>query len=147
MRRPEPHPDTFRMIAEELVTLTDPAMSPEELAAYCLSICGEYIDETGGRALATLTARGERIEIMIEMPQSTSEAYLFTMTARLSEDGLLYYTDCVSALAVYGDDGSETKTVLYENGSGFLGESEGILYWNGAQDEMCRDCVFVPVGE
>lgn len=134
---------TFEGIVSEMMDATNPAMSGAELSAYYASLAGEYQDSVSERAMMTVTANGsEGIGIEVSWGNSAFESCEWKMTAARGEDGLLYYTDCVSTVLKTAEDGTESVDTLSTDGEGFFSESEGKLLWNGAADENCRECVF-----
>lgn len=136
--------ETFRGIADELRELTDPAWTDAKLAAYYASLAGSWADEFTERANMDITADGSNgIKCIVHWSSSASEADMWELTGRISEDGLIYYTDCVHSNLVFTEAG-ETVTVISENGAGFFSPTpEGKLAWNGAAESDCTDCVFV----
>lgn len=139
--------DTFEMIADELVKLTFPGWLEEDYLEYYTSLEGDYSDSFSQRAVATAVAKGaESLGLVVHWGSSASEYVEWTMSLTRGEDGLLYYNDCVKTVVttIVDENGnaSEERAAEYENGSGFFSESEGILYWNGAAENDCRECVF-----
>lgn len=140
--------DIFSGIAEELKDMTDPAWSEKDFEAYYAAMAGIWQDEIAQRATMTVTADGsDCVHIGIEWGNGYAETYRWTMTGRVSEDGLLYYKDCTKQIVTFAEDGTATETTVYENGEGFfsLSPEDGKLYWNGAAEEECAQTVFVRV--
>lgn len=134
----------FDDIAAELMSLSLPGMSEDELAAFYEGLAGEYWDEYSKRAYMNAEALGsDGLKIVVHWSSSAFEYSEWVMTAKLYEDGLLSYYDCTYKIYVYGDDGSASTEVVSENGSGFFSVTDdGKLLWNGAEDDYCRECVF-----
>lgn len=133
----------FESIALEMQDLTNPALVGEPLEQYYASLVGEYQDCYSQRAVATVTGNGgDGVEITVSWGSSAFETEEWTMTAKRGEDGLLYYTDCSHIVTTTAEDGTESVDIIYAYGEGFFGENEGVLYWNGAADENCQNCVF-----
>jgi len=136
--------ETFKGIADEFVSMSVPTPSSEELAAYYESLAGDYEDTFSQRAVAEVTAYEDYVEIMVHWGSSAFESTMWTMTARLAEDGLLCYSDEKRTDIVLSESGLETDNVVYENEAGFFSvDEEGKLIWNGAFSEDCRECAFV----
>ncbi len=138
--------ETFKAITEEFVSLTSIVPSEEEMAARYEELAGNYEDEYSQRAHMEVTANGaEGVYMTVYWADSAFAHAEWKMSARFGEDGLLYYTDCVCCwynYEDYEDENTYSVETLYENGEGFFSLSENKLYWNGAGEENCRDCVF-----
>ena len=137
--------ETFELIAEELRDITNPSMSKAELEAFYLELEGNWQDSFSERACMTVTADGsDGAKAQVWWADSAFAGYMWEMTLRLGEDGLLYYTDCACTYTVSDDAESDSgkSSVLYEDASGFFSCADGVLYWNGAEDENCTECVF-----
>ncbi|HBL41515.1 MAG TPA: hypothetical protein DDY98_08160 [Ruminococcaceae bacterium] len=116
---------------------TDSALKAENLV-------GDYQDSVSGRASATveLDADGETLKIDVSWANSASETVEWSMTATLTNDNRLVYTDCKNDSVIYADNGTETRTGIYKDGSGYFTAENGKLLWNGAADANCKSCVF-----
>ncbi len=138
--------ETFKLIALEMEELTSVVMTEDELAAFYEGLSGAYEDSYSQRASCEVTAKGsEGAQITVHWGDSAWTHYAWTMTVKLGEDGLLYYDDCALNIHTADDSGNETMENVYENGRGFFSYDGEKLYWNGAEDENCRQCVFEPV--
>jgi len=136
--------ETFVSIAEEMMDLTKPGMSTAEMEAFYEAYSGEYADSFSQRAVLTAVSNGDSLSIQVNWGSSAMENTCWTMTAKVYEDGLLSYYDCTKTEIVFAEDGSETDTIIYENGSGFFNPSDNaILQWGGAEEEDCQECIFV----
>ena len=134
--------DQFETIALSLQELTAPGMSTAELVDYYKSLEGEYFDRVSERAVAEVTAADDHIDIEVAWGNSTSDIMVWTMSARLGDDGLLSYYDETVVNEIYDNNGLAKETVVSENGEGSFYENEGVLYWTGAADENCQACEF-----
>lgn len=135
--------ETFEMVVDELSHLTAGLPTESENAAYFAGLEGFYVDTTSKRATAEISgSSADGAVITVHWGSSAFECTEWTMTLSRSEDGLLIYKDCVCNNIETATDGTQTITEVYADGSGFFGENSGILYWNGAADENCVDCVF-----
>ena len=135
--------ETFRLIAEEMKDLTSTVPTESELEAFYESLEGIYDDSFSQRATAEVTANGsEGALIKVFWAESATVMYNWTMNVKLMEDGLLCYKD--GSLVIVTIEGeTDTAEVQYENAEGFFSYDGEALYWNGAEDESCTDCVFV----
>lgn len=135
--------ETFKMIIDELKNLTFPGMTESEKAVRYSEMTGSYQDGWSQRACAEVTGGNDAVSIEISWSSSAFESNIWTMTARFSEDGLLSYSDCREVVQTCDQNGQITEEVIEDNASGFFSVGEdGKIYWNGAQDENCRNCVF-----
>ena len=148
-------------VVEEAETVPEETSEVTEAVNECIDLAGEYQDEVSQRASATVIANTESqsVNITVMWSGSATEAAMWTMNAT-KEGNKLVYSDCVYSELIYSDEtdeegtGDETtgggaeETVVYENGSGsFEISDDGKLLWNGAADEQCQSCVFVPISE
>ena len=134
--------DTFKMVAEELCNLTATGMSDAEYEAFYAELEGSwYYAEF--RPTAEITANGsESATIVVHWPNSAFEYEQWTMTVRLSEDGLLYYNDLVAQVETFTSETESTVTTVEFPAEGWWSYSDGTLYWDGAGDESVTDAVF-----
>ena len=140
--------ETFEGIASELKENTSMVLYGNRLKAYIAYLAGDYMDSVSERAtLSAVANEDDSLGITVRWSSSAFEYTVWKMNAYVGEDGLLNYTDCVMQNIVCLDDGSEEIETVYENGEGFFGQNEGVLYWNGAADENCAECEFIKVEE
>ena len=129
--------ETFSLMAEELMNLTkafQPVVLPE----------GTYDDETSGRAHAEVKALGnDTYALEIHWADYAFEDYVWTMTAEMSEDGLLTYSDCVKKRVVTGEDGTQSEYEADLIPDGYFVPADNAFSWDGAAEEDCRSCRFV----
>lgn len=135
--------DTFALVAEELCAMTLPGMSGAEYEAYYADLAGQYYDSYSQRATMTVEADGANgVKIVVDWSSSASESTEWTMTARLTEDGLLSYNDCACSNIATAADGAETVDIVSTDGEGWFTFDGDKLCWTGAADENCVNCVF-----
>lgn len=147
-------------VEETEATTEDQSQVVQTVDEY-VALAGEYQDEVSQRATATVVANTESksVNITVMWSNSATEASMWTMNAE-KEGNQLIYSDCVYTELIYSDEtdeegtgaeetgGGAEETVVYEGGSGsFEITDEGKLLWNGAADQQCQECVFVPVSE
>ena len=129
--------ETFGLIVDEMMNLTrafQPIVLPD----------GIYDDETSGRAHAEVNALGnDSYTIEIHWADSAFEDYVWTMTAEMTEDGLLTYNDCIKKRVVTADDGTETEYKANLIPDGYFVPAENSFTWDGAAEENCQACRFV----
>lgn len=135
--------ETFDIVVDDFFTRTAPGMTDGEKEALYASLEGEYSDTISQRAMAKVSAKGsDGIEVTVSWGSSASESSEWTMTAAIAEDGLFCYKDCTLKTLTTGADGQTDENVEYTDGEGFFSVVNGQLFWNGAAEEQCRDCVF-----
>ena len=135
--------DTFALVAEELCAMTLPGMSETEYETYYAGLAGQYYDSYSQRAVMTVEADGaDGVKIIVDWSSSASENTEWTMTARLTEDGLLSYNDCACSNIVTAEDGTQTVEIVNTDGEGWFTFDGDKLCWTGAADENCVNCVF-----
>ena len=131
--------------AAEASTEAESSVVGSEQTDYYASLAGSWQDETSQRASLDITANDDSASFLVHWSSSASEFSQWEMTVTLSEDGLLYYSDCTESAVTTAEDGTENTEILSTDGSGYfsLNTEDGKLYWDGAADESCRSCVFV----
>ena len=134
--------ETFKLITEEMISLTSVVPGSEELEAFFDSLEGTYEDSFSERAWMEIRSNGsEGAAATVHWAESAFAGYDWQMNIKLGEDGLLYYTDCMETYTEYAQEEASVR-ILYEGGEGFFSYADGKLYWNGAAEESCRDCIF-----
>ena len=135
--------DAFALVAEELSAMTFPGMSETEYETYYAGLAGQYYDSYSQRATMTVEADGANgVKLTVDWSSSASENTEWTMTARLTEDGLLSYNDCACSNIVTAEDGTETVEIVSTDGEGWFTFDGDKLCWTGAADDSCVNCVF-----
>lgn len=138
--------DWFNGIKDEIKDLTASSYTENEISAFYSKIAGNYMDSTSQRAAATVEAKEDCVSITITWSDSATITNIWTMNAKLYEDGLLSYSDCEHSTEDYSNEDAPVRTVVYSDGEGFFTPTDdGLLLWNGAQDENCTNCSFEPV--
>lgn len=108
-----------------------------------VALVGEYGDAFSERAGAAVKITdGNKLIITVEWADSASESSRWIMTATLSADGKLEYSDEKQVYVSFGDDGTETESLIYSSKKGYFTVKNGVLLWNGAYDKNCRQCRF-----
>jgi len=96
------------------------------------------------RISALVEAEGtENARITISGSASAFEHVSWTMSGRLDLDTLTVdYTDCVKTTSVFDEDGNETVTTDYENGTGRITFEGDTLTWQDDQENAGDGVVF-----
>lgn len=136
--------DKFAALAKKFAEYSIPTPTGDRLAAYYKDLEGRWQDKVSERAGLEVTAKADCATFLVSWASSASENTTWEMTVKLSEDGLLYYSDCKELNHIYDESGSETVEIVSTDGSGYfaLGSEDGLLYWSGAADKSCAECVF-----
>lgn len=135
--------DTFKMIAEEFYSITATGMSETELRAFYEELEGRYADKNAPRATVEVVANGsESVSILITWSSSAAVHEEWTMTAKLSEDGLLCYNDLVQKELTYTSDTEYTEEIMEFPTQGWFEYADGVLFWSGAGEDGFSDCAF-----
>ena len=128
--------ETFAGIVDEMMDITNP-YQPADIRE------GVYFDRVSERASLTVTALEDNLyEIEIHWADSAFEDNVWTMTAAVTEDGLLTYHDCVMKHVVTAEDGTVDEKEANLNPDGYFELVDGHLLWTGAAEESCRECDF-----
>ncbi|MCQ2455034.1 MAG: hypothetical protein MJ090_02675 [Clostridia bacterium] len=109
---------------------------------------GNYQDKVSQRSTATVTENPDLNSCHIEVlwGNSATETEKWVMDA-VWQDEKLSYTNCKNGTVTTDENGNETYKAKYENGKGFFDfdGKTGNLSWVGAEDEQCKECVFVKI--
>lgn len=105
-------------------------------------LAGDYQDSYSGRASLTATEADGGLQIVVDWSDSAFSFVRWTMTASYNEEGLLVYEDGKKEAISTDENGNVTTETLYENQAGYFSPLDGVLLWDGAYDESCRECVF-----
>lgn len=106
---------------------------------------GNYFDSASNQAVLQMEPLEDGKYLATVMWGASSEEYYeWIMTVILSEDGSrLEYTDCKRLFVVPNDaTGHIEVETIYENGSGYFSVGNWTIYWDGAEEESCRSCIF-----
>ncbi len=135
--------ETYHLIAEEFMSYTEPDATEEDLEALAVPM-GEYQDRISERAWLIASANGMGgVAIEVHWANSAFEYVKWTLNAFDAGEGRLEYDDCTARVITSNDDGSETTAIVYEKASGYFSYKDGVLCWDGAEDESCRECEFL----
>lgn len=103
---------------------------------------GEYFDTVSQRAVMTVAVEDENIaKATVNWASSAAESSEWTMTLR-AQDGMLTYNDGVEKIVTFDEDLVKHEEIVNENVEGYFTYSDGLLYWDGADNEDCRACIF-----
>jgi len=103
-----------------------------------------YEDSVSQRAGADITANGsDGVHILVYWGSSAFESDQWEMNAVAQNDGTLTYEDCTHVRITFDEEGNDNVDILSEGGSGYFVSYNGDLAWEGAEDESCKECVFV----
>ena len=109
---------------------------------------GNYQDSTSMRATAKVEVSGKNSAIItVSWGNSAFETVQWTMTASLSSDGTLGYSNEKQSIISTDESGKQTEKVVYSDKSGYFKVENGDLLWLGAYDEKCRECKFKKITE
>ena len=113
----------------------------EEFLPIYEEIGGSYQDEYSQRACAELESYGCGVKITVIWSYSAFGHEEWEMNATY-QDGKLYYSDCCHMDVDDTNPESPKYEVLELDAKGYFEVKEGKLYWTGASDEDCKNCIF-----
>lgn len=135
--------ESFYSIASEMAFLT--GFTWVEMSVDAL--IGQYEDTWSQRAMGNIEACDDhRVQITIHWSSSAWEYTEWTMTAS-EQDGRLVYDDCTCRNICCDENGKVTSEIVHEQGEGWFVVRDTALYWEGAADEQCRECIFAKMEE
>ena len=112
------------------------------------SLIGSWSEKIAGRGYITIAkASDDRYNVQVNWGNGASEMYVWTMTASPAASNILHYDDCRHSIITFDEEGSDTETVKYENGTGeFILLSTNELMWQDDVEETGKDSLFVNEG-
>ena len=112
------------------------------------SMIGTWSEKTAGRGNIVIEKTSDdRYNIQVNWGNGAEEMYVWTMTASPVESNVLHYDDCSHSIIVFAEDGSDSETLVYENGSGeFTLLSTNELLWQDDVEGAGQDTLFISEG-
>lgn len=133
--------ETFSNYVFEIESAIKKASDPNGIA-------GNYMDVTSQRASMEITKYEDTYEITVRWPSSASEEKIWFMSATLKDDKLSYAGEDIMVYE-FDENGNETVSdstpSTATNNIGYFEIKNGQLYWTGAAQDQCKDCVFEKV--
>lgn len=111
------------------------------------SLEGCYQDSVGQRAVMNTWLTDDGLGIRVIWASSAFQEREWNMTAVLTQDNQLAYTDGTCSEITYLADNAYDSKEISSNQEGFFTIEGDKLLWNSAPDEACKACVFEPVPE
>lgn len=123
-------------------------------------LSGDYKDSVSKKASLSLSYDNTReiYGIVVEWPKSETVNDVWVMTGYMNDSDQIVYEDCIYVTIddskADQEDSTESasdetfsyatggETLNYESGEGYITVKDGKLYWDGAADEDCKECVF-----
>ncbi len=105
-------------------------------------IAGNYQDATSQRATMEITKYEGVYDITVRWPSSANEETHWYISGKLDGKKITYGGENI-ATYVYDENGSEEcidSTAI--NNLGYFEIKDGKLYWTGAGQDQCKECVF-----
>ena len=101
-------------------------------------------DYSSGRCHITVTANGgNELSFVVKWGGSARELRQWEMNGTFDpETGVAEYADCVCADVEFEEDGTETRTVEFENATGSFTFSEGTLTWKENREDIAAGMTF-----
>lgn len=106
------------------------------------SLEGYYQDSVSQRARMDTWQTDDGLAIRVSWASSSFQESEWNMTAVLTEDNKLEYTDCTRFEITYLENNAYDSKEVSSNQKGYFTIEDGKLLWNGAADEACKACVF-----
>lgn len=103
---------------------------------------GSYAETVAGRGVITITASGDGYAINVDWSSSAAEQTNWQFTCKADGSGVMEYSDCVRTDKVFNENGEETDTVVYEDGTGRLKLDGDIIQWEDDVDNVAEDAEF-----
>lgn len=149
----EPADETTAQIETQAPDLSQPEETTEgesetetQAAAAVPATAAQLVgDYESYRCHISVALKGNnKLSFEIKWGSSAIETSVWEMSGEYDpETGVAAYSDCVNAIVSVGEDGSEIKTVNYENGAGRFRFGNGTLMWEDDQEQIADGMEFV----
>ena len=145
----DPGEYTVGIIAESKVTGTvrvyTEAADEMSLLGYTPdSLLGIWLEKNAGRGNIEITKTDEDLYRVQVNWGGTDDMAVWTMTASPAASNILHYEDARHSVITFGEDGTDTETLLYENGTGtFTLLSTNEIMWQDDVDHAGEDTLFI----
>ena len=121
---------------------TDETEETAETVAVPEEVFGSYHEEIAGRGSMTVDPSAESgADVYVNWPNSAFEYREWTFHAEYdAENGRLVYEDAVAVTITYESENDDpSRTVEYENGTGYLEIGEDVLVWFADDEALSSD--------
>ena len=149
----EPGEYTVAVIAESKLTgnalvFVEPIDEMALLGYTPDSLVGTWAEKIAGRGTISIEKETDNLfRVQINWGSSANEMYVWTMTASPTASNILHYDDCRHSIITFADIGSDSETLVYENGTGeFTLLSTNELMWQDDVEQAGQDTLFVSEG-
>ena len=97
------------------------------------------------RATIAITGTAQASSVKVHWAGSAFDSVDWVFSGAFNESGLLQYSNCAKSTTHYTEAGAATKTVNYQNGTGWLYYVNGALYWYDNQENAGNGFYFTRV--
>ena len=146
----EPGEYTVGIVAKSKVTgnalvFTEPVDEMALLGYTPDDLIGAWSEKIAGRGYVSIERVSEsQYSIQVNWGNGASEMHVWTMSASPAGSNVLHYEDCRHSIINFAEDGSDTETLVYENGTGeFTLLSTNELMWQDDVENAGQDTLFV----
>lgn len=106
-------------------------------------LVGDYQDTVSQRATACVERFGDVYNVSVNWSDSDSENHSWTMYEATLKDNKLTYNGEEIGHYTYDEEGNVVSSdETASNNVGYFEVKDNMLYWTGASQESCRECVF-----
>lgn len=106
---------------------------------------GTYQDSYSGRAGMVITYEEGQLLAYVHWADSAFMDTEWHMSLDMVDNKLVYH-DSVYDFVNYDENGQSTVTNQYVDKEGYFTIKDNKIYWDGAEQENCKECVFEKVG-
>ena len=130
-----------------LLTLGMTACSAKEEQEFSADdMIGIWGDNVAGRATLDIRAAEEtgKYDILVSWGNSAAQTYIWTMTAKATDNNVLSYEDCTHTIVTFSENNEESIEEVYINGHGtFTLLSTNEIQWDDNIENAAEDLLFV----
>lgn len=103
---------------------------------------GEYIETVGQRASITVTKTDKGYDVWVRWPNSADEVYNWYFSGSFDDKGVMSYTGCEKTIIVFDENGNDTASTTYTDGTGKLVFADNALTWQDDKENAGSNSKF-----
>lgn len=105
-------------------------------------ISGSYQDSTSQRATMEISKYDEYYDIIVSWPDSSNQLTMWSISGTLEDNKINYRGEDISKYSYDSEGNEEYLDSTAINNVGYFEIKDEKLYWTGAGQDNCKDCVF-----
>ena len=102
----------------------------------------QSVSDTAGKKEVDYSGEYVEYDIWIRWPNSVDEAVNWTFSGTFDENGVLSYSGCEKSVVKFDENGNDTLTTEYTDGTGKLMFADNALTWQDDKENAGNEAVF-----